>query len=172
MAGEAPRIQATALGARHARRPRRVRRGRGRQQLHQAARARRRMSSRSSTRGIRSSSGGRRPMRSCPYDIALDGTSCQLVILTGPNMGGKVHLSAADRAALRDGAGRIVRAAPRSEGGARRPHLRPASGRRTTSPAVTRRSWSKCRRRPISCTRQTSRQPGRARRDRPRHGGV
>ena len=45
----------------------------------------------SPTRAIRSSSGGRRRPATpfVPNDITLNGTTCQLVILTGPNMGGK-----------------------------------------------------------------------------------
>ncbi len=74
-----------------------------------------------------------------------------------PEHGRQVHLPAADRAALPDGAGRLVRA------GARRPSCRSsiassrASAPPTTSRAASRRSWSRCRRPRTSCTRATSR---------------
>ena len=87
-----------------------------------------------------------------PNDITLNGTTCQLVILTGPEHGRQVDLPAADRAALRDGAGRLVRAGARSEDRRSSTASSRASARRTTSRAASRRSWSRCRRPPTSCT--------------------
>ena len=80
-----------AGGARRDRRP---------AQLHQAADARRRRARRPPTCAIPSSS-GTSPDAFVPNDVSLDGAGQQLIILTGPNMGGQVDLSAADRAARR-----------------------------------------------------------------------
>jgi dsDNA-specific endonuclease/ATPase MutS2 len=59
-----------------------------------------------------------------PNDTTLNAASSQLVILTGPNMGGKSTCPAADGAALPDGAGRIVRPGSRGEAAAGRSDLR------------------------------------------------
>ena len=63
-----------------------------------------------------------------PNDTSLNGSTCQLVILTGPNMGGQIDLPAADRADLPDGAGRVVRAGARGQDPAGRPRLRARRG--------------------------------------------
>ena len=87
-----------------------------------------------------------------PNDVTLDATARQLIILTGPNMGGKSTYLRQTALLCADGAGRLVRrrrAAPscRSSTASSR-----ASARPTTSRAASRRSWSRCRRPPTSCT--------------------
>ena len=87
-----------------------------------------------------------------PNDVTLDGSAHQLVILTGPNMGGKsTYLRQTALLCLMAQAGSFV-AGPiarscRSSTGCSR-----ASARRTTSRAASRRSWSRCRRPRTSCT--------------------
>ena len=63
-----------------------------------------------------------------PNDLSLDGTTQQLLVITGPEHGRQEHLPAADGAALPDGAGRIVRAGAPGQAAGRRSHLR--AGRR------------------------------------------
>ena len=88
-----------------------------------------------------------------------------------PEHGRQVDLPAADGAAVRDGAGGIVRAGARGEDRARRPHLR------------ARRRVGQHRARPLDLHGRDAgnrqhpphrhlAQPGRARRDRPRHGDL
>ena len=99
----------------------------------------------------------RRATRSCRTTSTLDGDDAPAGHPDRPEHGRQVDLPAADGAALPDGAGRLVRA------GARAPSCRSsiassrASARPTTSRAASRRSWSRCRRPPTSCTRATSR---------------
>ena len=73
--------------------------------------------------------------RSCPNDVVLNGTTDQLVILTGPNMGGKSTYLRQTALICRHGPGGLVRAGTRGED--RRSWIASsrASGRRTTSPA-------------------------------------
>ena len=87
-----------------------------------------------------------------PNDIELDGTTRQLVIVTGPNMGGKSTYLRQSRAASqcwRRSARSCRRGTPscRSWTGSSR-----ASARRTTSRAGSPPSWWRCRRPPTSCT--------------------
>jgi len=169
VAAEAPRIQASARALAaldvlaFARRVRRV------QQLHQAARAR-----------GRRTDGPRRPPSVVeqrlssgsgfvPNDIALNGTTCQLVILTGPNMGGKSTYFGRPRSCcLMAQAARSCRA--RSEDLAAIRRLRPC--RRVDNIARgIRRSWWRCRRRRTSSNRLSARPRGPGR-DRPGHRHV
>ena len=129
----------------------------------------------SSTGAIRSSSAGRRRRRRAdgfvPNDITLNGTTCQLVILTGPNMGGKsTYLRQTALLCLMAQAGSFV-PATRREDSARRSHL------------CARRRVGQHRARPVDVhgrdagdgqhpAQRHVAQPRRARRDRPRHGDV
>ncbi len=58
-------------------------------------------------------------------DVTLDGSASQLVILTGPNMGGKSTYLRQTALLVRDGADRLVRAGARRENRARRSDLCP-----------------------------------------------
>ncbi len=89
-----------------------------------------------------------------PNDVALNGTTAQLVILTGPNMGGKSTYLRQTALLSRDGAGRVVRAGARGEDPARRSHLRARRRVGQHRARATRPSWSRCRRRRTSCTRR------------------
>ncbi len=86
-----------------------------------------------------------------PNDIDLNGTSRQLVVLTGPNMGGKsTYLRQTALIPLMAQIGSFVparHAKLRSSIASSR-----ASERRTISPADSPRSWWRCRRPPTSCT--------------------
>ena len=106
-----------------------------------------------------------------PNDITLNGPSVPAGHPDRPEHGRQVDLPAADGAALRDGAGRIVRAGARGEDAARRSHLR------------ARRRVGQHRARPLDVHGRDAgdgqhpahgdvAQPGRARRDRPRHGDL
>ena len=106
-----------------------------------------------------------------PNDIDLNGTTRQLVILTGPEHGRQVDLSAADGADPAARADRIVRAGEGRQGADRRSHLR------------ARRRIRQHRARPVDVhggdagdrqhpARRHVAQPRRARRDRPRHVDV
>ena len=58
-----------------------------------------------------------------PNDVTLDGSACQLVILTGPNMGGKSTYLRQTALLVRDGADRVVRAGTRRQDRAGRSDL-------------------------------------------------
>ena len=106
-----------------------------------------------------------------PNDVTLNATTHQLVILTGPNMGGKSTYLRQVALLCAAGADRLVRAGARSQGRDRRSHLR------------ARRRVRQHRARPVDLhgrdagdrahpERRDVAQPGRARRDRPRHGDL
>ena len=138
-------------GARRARRAGGACGSRGGQQLHQAPRARRRRAASSSTAAIRSSSGDVAAMPFVPNDIVAERHDLQLVILTGPNMGGKsTYLRQTALICLMAQAGSFVPARtaklPPSTASSR------GSAHRTTSRAAIRRSWWRCRRPRTSCT--------------------
>ena len=79
-----------------------------------------------------------------PNDIALNNSDRQLIILTGPNMGGKsTYLRQVALLSLMAQAGSFVPA--RSASCRSWIASSPASARRTTSHAVSPRSWSRCR---------------------------
>ena len=121
---------------------------------------------------------GRHPVveRHCPdpfvpNDIQLDGSERQLVILTGPNMGGKSTYLRQVALISVHGAGRLVRAGARGQARHRRSHLRP------------RRRLRQHRPRPVHLhggdagdgehpAHGDLAQPGHPRRDRPRHGHL
>ena len=87
-----------------------------------------------------------------PNDLALDATTQQLIVLTGPNMGGKsTYLRQAALVCVMAQAGSFV-PARQAKLPDRSTACSPAWARRTTSRAASRRSWSRCRRRPASCT--------------------
>ena len=152
---------------------RRAGRGRGRQQLHEAARPRRRRDDRRrrAPSGRRAADVRGRRTRSCPNDITLNGTTRQLVILTGPNMGGKsTYLRQTALLCVMAQVG-LVRAGARSQDAARRSHLR------------ARRRVRQHRARPVDVHGRDAgngahpphrdvAQPRRARRNRPRHGDL
>ena len=153
-------------------RPRRARRARRRgrrQQLHQAPRARRRRARRGRCPppgGRAAGGGGGRAVRAERRHPQRDDVAARHP--DRPEHGRQVDLSAADGAARRHGAGRLVRAGPRSEDSARRSHLR--AGRRL----------GQHRPRPVDVhgrdagdgqhpAQRDRAQPRGARRDRPRH---
>ena len=93
-----------------------------------------------------------------PNDIELERRRThQLVILTGPNMGGKSTYLRQVALLCAAGADRVVRAGPRGQDRRWSIASSRASARRTTSPAASRPSWSRCRRPRTSCSGATSR---------------
>ena len=116
VAAEAPRVIETARARRDARRARRRWPRRAtvsnytKPHVHDGDEM---IADRRAPSGRRARSAGRR--RSCRTTSRSNGTTHQLVILTGPEHGRQVHLPAADGAALPAGAGRIVRAGARGE---------------------------------------------------------